>query len=466
MQLLITSGPDVSRAVSLRDEGVLHVGRGTECEVRLNDASMSRGQFELRVEAGRVWLRDASSRFGTFVNGVKTAECELRPGDVIRAGETSFRVEAPLLYNRTTIAPADARGMDTLARPECEAFGVDSIGRKTPHPSPLPTTEAAVPGPGRGDKTDGQECPSYGEEEDGRGRPSYGGCNPRRLAGQRFARFEVKSLLAETQSGVVWRARDTYLLTEVALKIFWPERMSDPAAVARFERAARTMLPLTHPNLVELYDSGQEEGLCWMASEFVEGESAAQLIHRVGISGMLDWRQTLKIGLHIARALEFAGQHQIVHRKITPRSILVRRADGVAKMGGLGLARSVDDDSAAKVTRAGEIVGDLGYCSPEQSLGLHVDARSDLYNLGAALYALLTGRPPCEGRTFIETLHKIQTEPVRLPTHYHLAIPPLLEGVMLRLLAKRPDDRFEDAKALLLDLERAAKYLGETELLG
>ena len=459
MQLLITSGPDASRAIALGDEGLLRVGRGTECEVRLNDASMSRGQFELKVEAGRVWLKDESSRFGTFVNGVKTAECELRPGDLIRAGETSFRVEAPLPDNRTTIAPADARGMGTPARPECETFGVDSIERKTPHPNPLPAR------PGRGDKADGHECQFYGEEEDGRGRPSYGGCNPRRLAGQTFGRFEVQAVVAETQSGIVWRARDTHLQTEVALKIFWPERMADPAAVARFERAARTMLPLTHPNLVELYDSGQDEGVCWMASEFVGGENAAQLIHRIGIAGMLDWRQTLKIGLHIARALEFAGQHQIVHRKITPRSILVRRADGVAKLGGLGLARSVDDDSAAKVTRAGEIVGDLGYCSPEQSLGLPVDARSDLYNLGAALYALLAGRPPCEGRNFIETLDKIQREPVRLPTHYHLAIPPLLEGVVLRLLAKRPEDRFRDAMALQHDLERIAKYLGETELL-
>ena len=438
MQLLITSGPDASRAIALGDEGVLRVGRGAECEVRLNDASMSRGQFELKVEAGRVWLRDAGSRFGTFVNGVKTTDCQLRPGDVIRAGETSFRVEAPLPDNRTTIAPVDAGRMGTSARPDV-----------------VHHTHQA----------DGQECPSYGEAEDGRGRPSYGGCNPRRLAGQTFERFEVMSLVAESQSGIVWRARDTHLQTEVALKIFWPERMADPAAVARFERAARTMLPLTHPNLVELYDSGQDEGLCWMASELVDGENAAQLIHRVGIAGMLDWRQTLKIGLHIARALEFAARHQIVHRKITPRSILVRRADGVAKLGGLGLARSVDDDSAAKVTRAGEIVGDLGYCSPEQSLGLHIDARSDLYNLGAALYALLTGRPPCEGRSFVETLDKIQNQRPEPPTKYHLAIPPLFEGVVLRLLAKRPENRFHNAQALLLDLERVAKYLGETALL-
>ena len=234
------------------------------------------------------------------------------------------------------------------------------------------------------------------------------------------------------------------------------------------------MLPLTHPNLVELYDSGQEfvrgqetstqQGLCWMASEFVDGENAAQLIHRIGIAGMLDWRQTLKIGLHIARALEFAGQHQIVHRKITPRCILVRRADGAAKLGGLGLAKSLDDDGAAKVTRAGEIVGDLAYCSPEQSLGRPVDARSDLYNLGAALYALLTGRPPCEGRSFVETLDKIQNQRPESPTKYHLAIPPLFEGVVLRLLAKRPENRFPNAQALLLDLERVAKYLGETAL--
>ena len=440
MQLLITSGPDASRAVSLGDEGVFRVGRGAEYEVRLNDPAMSRGQFELKVEAGRVWLRDAGSRFGTIVNGVKTAECELRPGDVIRAGETSFRVEAPLPDNRTTIAPIAEWRMGTLARPD---------------------------GDNQLQEADGQECPSSGEEDDGRGRPSYGGnaIDPRRLAGRRFVRFEVTSRVAESQSGIVWRARDTHLQADVALKIFWPERMAEPAAVARFLRAARTVLPLTHPNLVELYDSGQDEGLCWMASEFVDGENAAQLIHRIGIAGMLDWRQTLKIGLHIARALEFAAGHQIVHRKITPRCILVRRTDGAAKLGGLGLAKSLEDNGAAKVTRAGEIVGDLAYCSPEQSLGKHVDARSDLYNLGAALYALLTGRPPCEGRSFVETLDRIQIQPPEPPTKYHLAIPPLFEGVVLRLLAKRAEDRFDDATSLLLDLERVAKYLGETALL-
>jgi len=262
------------------------------------------------------------------------------------------------------------------------------------------------------------------------------------------------------------------LRVEVALKVFRPEAMKDLAAVARFRRAAATMMPLTHPHLVELFDVGEEpivggkdRGLCWSASEWIEGENAAQMIRRIGVAGMLDWRQSLKVAMHVARALDFAAQHQIVHRNLAPRHILVRKSDGVVKLGGLGLAKSLDDDASAKVTRAGEIVGELSYCSPEQVGGKRLDARSDLYNLGATVYALLTGRPPCEGRSFHETLDKIQTQRPEPPTKFHLAVPAQLEGIVMRLLEKRPEDRFGNAGQLLADLDRAATYLGETALL-
>ena len=152
-------------------------------------------------------------------------------------------------------------------------------------------------------------------------------------------------------------------------------------------------------------------------------------------------------------------------RNLAPRRILVRKSDGVVKLGGLGLAKSLDDDASAKVTRAGEIVGELSYCSPEQVSGKRLDARSDLYNLGATVYALLTGRTPCEGRSFHETLDKIQMQRPEPPTKFHLAVPAQLEGIVMRLLEKRPEDRFGNAGQLLADLDRAATYLGETALL-
>jgi serine/threonine-protein kinase len=205
--------------------------------------------------------------------------------------------------------------------------------------------------------------------------------------------------------------------------------------------------------------------LCWTASEWIEGEDAAQLIHRIGIAGMLDWRKSLKVAIHITRALDFASQHQIVHRNMAPRHILVRKRDGVVKLGGLGLAKSLNEDASAKVTKAGEIVGNFSYCSPEQVNGKVLDARSDLYNLGATVYALLTGKPPCEGQSFVETLDNVRNQIPEPPTKSHLSVPALFEGIVMRLLEKRPDNRYADAKALLVDLHRAAMYLGETGLL-
>ena len=114
------------------------------------------------------------------------------------------------------------------------------------------------------------------------------------------------------------------------------------------------------------------------------------------------------------------------------------------------------------MTTAGEIVGSLPYCSPEQVSGGTIDVRSDLYNLGATIYALLTGRPPCEGTDIVQTLHKIRTETPRRPTETHLSVPQLYEGIVLKLLAKRPEDRFKDAAHLVKELQRAAAYLGES----
>src|SRR5262249_28026772 len=263
---------------------------------------------------------------------------------------------------------------------------------------------------------------------------------------------------AEAASGVVFHARDRDVGGPVALKLFWPERMQRADATERFLRAIRTMLPYRHPNLVTLLDAGVTDGLCWTAAEFVIGESAKQIIRRVGVAGMLDWKQTHRVAVDVARALEFAAASHIVHRNITPTNILIRRSDGLAKLGDLLLAKALDEVGADRITRAGDIVGDLLFLSPEQVAGERVEHRSDLYSLGATLYALSTGRPPCDGLTTAEKIRNIQSQRPDPPRKFHLGIPDLFEAVVLRLLEKRPDDRFPDATQLLRDLDRVERY--------
>jgi serine/threonine protein kinase len=404
------------------------VGRGLDCDISLTDPSVSRVHFEIHVADGQAHLRDAGSRWGTLVNGVQTSAHALHEGDVIRVGETELEWVPDTNPGATTLAPA--RHAPNL---------LNRSRRAVPE---LPPVEVHVP-------AEPARIPST---------PSLVTLNPISLVGRRFGDYLVEQVHARSRTGVVFLTLGHDGTMPVALKIFWPEVMRSPEMVGRFLRAMKTMLPYRHPNLVMLVDAGVTEGLCWTATEFVVGESAKQIIQRVGVAGMLDWKLVHRVAVDIAQALEFAASMNIVHRNITPTNILIRQRDGVAKLGDLLLAKALDELGPDHVTRAGEIVGDLVFLSPEQASGERLDHRCDLYSLGATLYALLTGRPPCEGQSLAEKVSNIQSQRPDPPKKYHLGIPDLFEAVVLRLLAKRPDDRYADATALLRDLDRVARY--------
>ena len=261
---------------------------------------------------------------------------------------------------------------------------------------------------------------------------------------------------------MVFKAQDAEEDRLAAVKVLWPEFSSNDEEMQRFIRAMKTMLPKRHPNLVTLYGAGKSGKYCWVAMEFVEGESVTQVIERIGTAGMLDWRPALRVAIHIARALEFAEAEQIIHRNIKPSNILIRNEDQVAKLGDLMLAKALEGTMAEQITRPGELVGDVAYMSPERTHGgaAVIDCRSDLYSLGATVYALLTGRPPFLGDTLPETIKKIrEADPVR-PKKFQLSIPDSFEGVLLKMLAKHPKERFQDAHTCLGELERVAKFQG------
>jgi serine/threonine-protein kinase len=249
----------------------------------------------------------------------------------------------------------------------------------------------------------------------------------------------------------------------MALKVLLPSISQDEAETQRFIRAMKTMLPLRHRNLVAIYNAGKTGPYCWTAMELVEGESLEQVIRRIGVAGMLDWRYALRVAIHIARALEYASEHQIIHRNLTPQNVLVRNSDKLAKLGDLMLAKALEGSMAQQITRPGELLGDIHYMSPERTRGIaEVDGRSDIYGLGALVYALLTGRPPCAGASLTETIQHIRQTIPEPPRKYALGIPPMFEGVVTRMLAKRPDERHQTASELVADLERVAKFQAVT----
>jgi serine/threonine-protein kinase len=178
---------------------------------------------------------------------------------------------------------------------------------------------------------------------------------------------------------------------------------------------------------------------------------------------MLDWRHAFRVGVHVARALEYVHGQSILHRNVTPTNILLEATSKTVKLGDLMLAKALEGILAKQITRPGEIVGDVVYMSPERTRGPEdVDHRSDLYGLGATIYALLTGRPPFTGATLVEKVTRIRQMQPEKPTKFQMSIPGQFEAVVLRLLAKRPEERYQSATDLLKELTRVGKFNGVT----
>jgi serine/threonine protein kinase len=273
------------------------------------------------------------------------------------------------------------------------------------------------------------------------------------LNGTTLAHFQVGPAVARGQTGVVFRARDFKNNRTVALKVLRPEFATDTRAVQRFVRSMKAALPLRHPNLVGLFAAGKQGPYCWVAMEFVQGESLTQVIGRIAVAGMLDWRHAYRVAAHVGRALEFAHSHQVVHRNITPQNVLVEAGTGTVKLGDLMMAKAMEGGLDQQITGTGEVLGDLRYMSPERTRGPHgVDGRSDIYSLGALVYCLLAGHPPFEGYSMAETVLKIREAPLESPKKYQLSIPTRFERVVLTMLARRPEDRYQTATQLLAAL--------------
>jgi len=408
IQLVVIEGPDKGRTVDLQSGQTLVLGRGTGCDVQLKDPHASRTHCRIVVADNRAVLVDAGSRYGTEVGGKQVSDYELQPDDVISLGESKIRFVDSARDASQTLPPGKSS-------PAAKGDKIDVAGRL------------------------------------------------QGLIGEKLSRYEVQEAVAEGRTGIVFRALETEKDRTVALKVLWPELSNREDEVQRFVRAIKTMMPIQHPNLVRLYRAGKSGDYCWMAMEFVEGESVARVIERIGVGGMLDWEPAFRVAMHVARALELAQEHKIVHRNITPQNILIRQSDDVVKLGDLMLAKALEGTQAATITKPGELIGELAYMAPEQTSGdFNADCRSDIYSLGATVYRLVAGRPPVEGRNPADTILKIQTEEPDKPTKYQLSIPPLFEGVILKMLAKSPDARFQTPSQLIVDLDRVARYQGLT----
>jgi serine/threonine protein kinase len=282
------------------------------------------------------------------------------------------------------------------------------------------------------------------------------------LAGHYVSHYWIGDVIARGRTGLVFRAQDLKSNRPVALKILWPDFVREPSEVKRLIRSMRTMLPLNHPHLVRIFAAGRTGPYCWIAMEQVDGESVARLVERTAAQGKPDWQSTLRVAIHISRALVFAHYHRIIHRNITPTNVLIAAPDQQGKLGDLMLAKALEGTLAEQVTAPGQLLGDVGYLPPERiTAGTgEADVRSDIYSLGATLYAMLTGFPPLRGGNIMETIRKIWEETPTAPNGLQPSVPGELSQLIMCLLAKDPAQRPQTAAQLLGQFNQLATKLG------
>ncbi len=274
--------------------------------------------------------------------------------------------------------------------------------------------------------------------------------------GQTLAQYRVEAKLGEGGMGAVYRAYDTRLHRDVALKVLPPEHMADPERRQRLMREARAASALNHPNIVTVHEIGSERGVDFIAMEFVEGRSLADAIPAKG----LPLARALDYAIAIAGALAKAHAAGIIHRDLKPANIIVTR-DGRIKLLDFGLARRVQltESESTTFTAEGEIAGTPAYMSPEQAEGKPVDARSDLFAFGSLLYEMVTGQRAFHGASKLSTLSAILKEEPQPVSAVVADAPRDLEKIITRCLRKDPARRFQDTDDLKIALAELKEAL-------
>ncbi|MGD0392077.1 MAG: Stk1 family PASTA domain-containing Ser/Thr kinase [Acidimicrobiales bacterium] len=261
-------------------------------------------------------------------------------------------------------------------------------------------------------------------------------------------RYELIHLIARGGMAEVYRAHDRLLDRPVALKVLFPELSIDRSFVERFRREAQAAANLSHPNIVPVFDWGEDSGTYFIVMEFVDGRPLSSILKT---AGSLSAERTADVGAHVAAALGYAHKHGVIHRDVKPGNVLITD-EGQVKVTDFGIARAINTEES--LTQTGAVMGTATYFSPEQAEGIGVDSRSDIYSLGVVLFEMVTGRPPFLGDTPVAVASKHVRDHPPAPRELNPAIPPTFEAIILKAMAKDPAHRYRTAEELRADLLR------------
>ncbi len=298
-------------------------------------------------------------------------------------------------------------------------------------------------------------CPACGEDvldidvKCGACGAALGASGAHRMIGTvMLGQYELVDVLGQGGMSVVFKGRHKLTEQEVALKILPPELAAHSQVKSRFLEEAKALAALDHPNIVHLYNFGQENGSFVLAMQYVQGRTWERMILE---NKRLDWPASCRVCIDVLRALEYAHGRGVVHRDMKPSNVLVRTQDGSATVMDFGIAKMT---TSTRLTATGQTMGTVRYMSPEQVRGQEVDFRTDIYSLGATLYESLTGETPFDGNTHFEIMTKHLSEPPRRPSARGIEVPRVVEDALMRALAKRAADRFDSARDMRKLLEQ------------
>lgn len=264
-------------------------------------------------------------------------------------------------------------------------------------------------------------------------------------------RYEIIEEIGRGGMAIVYRAKCLVLNRYVAIKVLRPEYRDDLEFIKRFKIEAQSAGSLSHPNIVSIYDVGNEDDLEYIVMEYVEGITLKQYL---SAKGVLQWKEAVDYASQICSGLEHAHKKGIVHKDIKPENIIITK-EGILKITDFGIAKALNQGT---ITTGGLTMGSVHYFSPEQARGGFTDAKTDLYSLGILTYEMVTGRLPFEGESAISiAMQHLETEPVR-PSVFNPSIPKSLETVILKAMKKEQSERYQTATQMLIDLKKV--YVG------
>ncbi len=482
LRLSFRTGAHRGHTLEFDPPRTLILGRSSQADIQIYDERISRRHCALRVDAQGGRVKDLGSGNGTFLNGVEVRETVIADGDVLTIGRTEVELryvdaapaaapfgqpqavpqQAPPQQQPTRaaqpaspLAAAYPGQLPALPPTMVPAYALGASQQQQPQPTApargMPPPVAAPPSP-----LAGKTCTMCGERVDPasahlavehKGRVLCARCTPRiEVPG-----YQLERTLGEGAMGVVYLARDLRQNAPVALKVLKVRGEITPDVRARFFREATTAAQLEHRHIVKVMNMGEVPPFLYFVMEYVRGRSLKAWIdeHR-----QLPLPSVVRIAVQVGLALEHARERHIVHRDLKPENILVQD-DGLVKLADFGLAKNILTSGASGLTRPGDGLGTLPYMPPEQiEDALNADHRSDIYSFGATIYHMLTGELPFKGRTTLEYFKMIREGSPKPISGFRNDVPRVIEILVEKAMAKRPDDRFQQVGDMLRILQQ------------